>query len=365
MASRPRSILIVRLSAFGDVVHVLPSLSALRRELPDTKIGWVVEELSAPLLEGHPELDRLHVIPRKTWQRNLARGALVRPFGEARRKLSELRAEHYEVAIDFQSNLRSALVARLSGAARRIGQPAPFAREGSGRLFTETPQPLPFEAHKVERNLNLLAPLGIRCEPTRGIVPGPSSATGRPDVPAHDERRRVVLHPGVSRHGSIKVWRPECFRELAARLADAGHEVLLSWAGAVERVQAEQIAREAPGVKLAHEVDVAGLAALLRSADLFVGVDSGPLHLAAAIGTPALGLYGPKHLTTYGPYWPGTDTLVADYPCSPCRHRRCPRPEVTHVVLADGGRVAISPCMDTISVDATFARATSLLARPA
>ena len=375
MASRPRSVLIVRLSALGDVVHVLPCLAALRRALPDAKLGWAVEELSAPLLAGHPQLDCLHVIPRKTWQRSLARGAVGGPLAEARRKLSELRAERYEVALDFQSNLRSALVARLSGAARRIGQPAPFAREGSGRLCTETPAAIPFEAHKIERNLNLLTPLGIEAAPVRGGVPAaesgdpgggvPAAESGDPGgaLPARGAQRRVVLHAGVSRHGSIKAWRPERFRELAARLAAAGHEVLLSWAGASERSQAELLAREAPGVRLAPEIDVAGLAGLLRSADLFVGVDSGPLHLAAALGTPALGLYGPKHVGTYGPYWPGSDVLAAAYPCSPCRFRRCPRPEVTHVTLADGTRVAISPCMDMITVDAVCAQALALLDR--
>ncbi len=356
----PRSILIVRLSAFGDVVHVLPCLAALRHALPEAKIGWVVEELAAPLLEGHPELDRLHVVARKTWQQNLKRGALLQPVSAARRAIAELRAEGYEVAIDFQSNLRSALVARMSGAPRRIGQPAPFAREGSGRFFTDTPTALPFEVHKIERNLNLLAPLGIATTPARGIVPEHAGATSM--IPARDSRHRIVLHPGVSRHGSIKAWRPDRFRELGARLAEAGHEVLLSFGGNAERTEAQRLADGAPGVSLAPEVDVAGLAALLRSADLFIGVDSGPLHLAAAVGTKALGLYGPKHLGAYGPYWPESDALVADYPCVPCRHRRCPRPEVTHVELATGGRAAISPCMDTLAVDAVLEKAAAMLA---
>ena len=358
MARPPGSILIVRLSALGDVIHVLPSLAALRRAFPEAKLGWAVEELAAPLLEGHPELDRLHVIPRKAWQRDFRRGALLAPLGAARRKLSELRGERYEVAIDFQSNLRSAIVTRLSGAPRRIGQPPPFAREGAGRLFTDTPRALPAEAHKIERNLALLACLGLSREPQRGSLPGAAR-----DVPPRDDRARVVLHSGVSAHGAIKAWRPERFRDLAAKLVADGHEVVLCWGGDSERRQAEHLAAEAAGARLAPESDAAGLAALLRSADLFIGVDSGPLHLAAALGTPVIGLYGPKHPGTYGPYWLGTEAVLADYPCSPCRHRKCPRPEVTHVELADGGRAAISPCMDTISVDAVHARATALLAK--
>jgi ADP-heptose:LPS heptosyltransferase len=106
---------------------------------------------------------------------------------------------------------------------------------------------------------------------------------------------------------------------------------------------------------------VSELAALLRSADLFVGADSGTLHMAAALGTPAIGLYGPKHVGTYGPFWSGTDALVADYPCSPCLFRRCPRPEATQAALGNGTFATISPCMDTISVDAVEAAARALL----
>lgn len=360
--SAPRSILIVRLSALGDVIHVLPSLAALRTAFPGAKIGWAVEELAAPLLTDHPHLDRLHVLPRKSWQRDLKRGAVVGPLSEARRKLRELRAERYEVAIDFQSNLRSALVARFSGARRRIGHPTPFAKEGSVRLFTETPTAPAPEVHKIERNLNLLVPLGVSSPVVRGVMTADTESV-RSALPARRERALVVLHAGVSGFGAIKAWRPDRFRELAVHLLADGHDVVLSWGGASERLQAEQLAREAPGLRLAPEMNVAGLVALLRSADLFVGVDSGPLHISAALGTPALGLYGPKHVGTYGPYWPGNDALTADYPCSPCLFRRCPRPEVTYVDLASGERTPISPCMDTISADAVYDAATALLAR--
>src|SRR5438270_5647020 len=148
-----RSILIVRLSALGDVVHVLPALAALRAAFPTAKIGWAVEEKAASLLDGHPRLDRRHVIPRSA----LAKAARSRDVGtfvrEARRTVRELRAESYEVTLDFQSNFRSSLLARLSGAKRRIGQPAPFAKEGARFLATEAPRAVERSVHKIVRNL--------------------------------------------------------------------------------------------------------------------------------------------------------------------------------------------------------------------
>jgi len=363
MSDAPRSILIVRLSALGDVVHVLPSLAALRRAFPTAKIGWVTEEGAATLLEGHPHIDRLHVVPRKTWIRDLGRGAVLQPMGALRRKIAELRAERYDVALDFQSNFRSGLVTWLSRARRRIGQPAPLSKEGSRWFFTDVAPAIPFEAHKIERNLNLLAPLGIDTRPARGVLASGDARSLRTLLPENGERRRVVLHPGVSPAGAVKAWRPDRFAQLGARLIESGYEVFFSWGGATERLQAEHLVEAAPGARVLPETTLRQLVELLRAVDLFVGVDSGPLHLAAALGTPALGLYGPKHVSTYGPYWPGGHVVAADYPCSPCRVRRCPRPEVTHVQLANGRSAPISPCMDTISVDAVHASAVALLER--
>src|SRR6185295_5624973 len=115
-----RSVLIVRLSALGDVVHVLPALAALRESSPSLRIGWAVEEKAASLLQGHPQIDRLHVIPRGELSQAAKRLALGRFASRAWRVVKELRAESYEATLDFQSNFRSALLARLAGAPRRI-----------------------------------------------------------------------------------------------------------------------------------------------------------------------------------------------------------------------------------------------------
>jgi heptosyltransferase-1 len=345
----PRSILIVRLSALGDVIHVLPSLAALRAAFPSAHIGWVVEDRAGSLLEGHPHIDRLHLVRRKRWM-SAVRGKQALGLGAVRTELLQtlrgIREQRYEVAIDFQSNFRSGALTRLSGAPRRIGQPSPHSKEGSGMFFTDSPDPVPSDVPKIERNLELLRCLGVRPESTpRGVLP-----PRRPfALPPPGDVGRVILHAGVSAKGAVKAWREERFAQLGAALAARGAQVYFVWGGEKERAQADRLAAAAPGTQPAPPTEGLGpLCAFLEQADLFVGVDSGPLHLAAALSRPVLGLYGPKHTGTYGPYWPGTRVLAADFECAPCLHRRCPRHDV-QVVDSGGGPTRISPCMDTLS----------------
>lgn len=359
----PRSILLVRLSALGDVVHVLPCLTALREAFPHAKLGWAVESAASGLLQEHPLLDRVHVVPRKAWSRQLKQGQGLTVFGSFRRIAAEVRAERYEVAIDFQSNMRSALVTRVSGARRRIGQPQAFSKEGSRLLFTETAESIPKSAHKIVRNMKLLEPLGI-CPaappPARigSTLPTPEQAAAL----RADPRRRVLIHAGVSAFGALKAWREDRFAALARMLVEAGHRALFSWGSPAERAQAERLVARAPGSEVAPGADsLRALAFSLTQIDLFVGVDSGPLHLAATMGTPVVGLYGPKHTGTYGPFWPGGRALSSGFPCSPCWHRRCPLPEAALEERGDGSSIRISPCMDALSVEAVFEAAAQSL----
>ena len=362
MDTPPESILIVRLSALGDVIHVLPTLTALRQAYPAAKIGWAVEEKAHSVLAGHPQLDRVHLIPRQALAKALRSVRLGAASATAAASLRELRAEGYQLALDFQSNFRSAALTRLSGASRRIGQPKPFSKEGSRLFFTDTPPAVGKEVHKIERNLELLRPLGVRPERTPRPTFGPRPAL---ELPPAGPLGRVVIHAGVSAFGALKAWREERFAALGAQLAAAGAQVLFAWGGHSEEVQAERLVASAPGtLKAPATGSILGLAALLEQSQLFVGVDSGPLHLAAALGCPVLGLYGPKHTGTYGPYWPGTAVAAAEIECSPCRYRRCPREDAEVIATPEGPR-KISPCMDTISVAAAAAAGLALLRAPA
>jgi ADP-heptose:LPS heptosyltransferase len=304
------------------------------------RVGWAVEEKAASLLQGHPQIDRLHVIPRGALESAFRKRAPLAFAGLAARAIQELLAERYEVSLDFQSNFRSSLLAILSGARLRIGQPRPYAKEGSRALVHASPRPVPRETHKIVRNLALLEPLGITLEkPPRPILHEPegSKALAESFLAQDPGRPLAVLHPGVSAFGSFKAWREEGYARLAEILVrEKGARVAIAWGGDSERTAAERVVAGSRGAAvLAPKTgSVLDLAALLKRSALFVGADSGPLHLAAALGTPVVGLYGPKHPLTYGPYWENGSSFRKGVPCSPCGFRKCARPECMTLITA-------------------------------
>lgn len=330
-STNARRILIVRLSALGDVVHALPLLDALRRARPDAWIGWLVEERNASVLVGHPQLDRVFVWSRRELSALLRRGRVLAALRLALRNLRELRAAGFEVSIDAQCNLRSSLLARLSGAPRRIGFAPPYTKEKAHWLATERVAVPDGGQLKVERNLALLGPLGIDGHGARPRLAVPEDAriaarALRGSLPATEV---VALHPGVSGFGAIKQWAPERYAGVARRLsAERGALCLVTW-GPGERALAEGIVQASQGAaQLAPETrSLLELAALYEVCDAVVGGDTGPVHLAAALGVPVVGLYGPKDPAVYAP-WDGlrgraATTVWKHVHCSPCTLRRC------------------------------------------
>lgn len=361
-------ILIVRLSALGDVVHALPLLDALRRARPGAEIGWLVEEGAASLLEGHPQIDRLWVAPRqaaRALRRERRYGAAVsRLWGVLR----ELRGARYDLVIDAQCNLRSALWSRLSGAPVRIGFAPPYTKEKAHWLSTlRVPAPVGGES-KAHRNLRLLAPLGIDGSDARPRLDLPQASREfarralEDDERRHD-RPRVALHPGVSGFGAIKQWAPERFAALARSLrAERDATSLVTW-GPGERALAEQVVEASEGAaRLAPQTrSVLDLCALYETCDVVVAGDTGPLHLAAALGVPVVGLYGPKDPVVYGPIdgrtgAPAT-TVWKRVHCSPCRLRQCPDVICMPAIQVSDVREAIDRTLARESEGAAVARA--------
>ena len=329
---RASRILIVRLSALGDVVHALPMLDGLRRMRPDAHIGWLVEEKAASLLADHPQIDRLWIAPRAEVVGLLRRGrllaALVRLVGFVR----ELRAADYELTVDAQCNGRSSLLAWLSGARRRIGFSREFTKEWGAWFSTERVAPRPSKKLKVQRDLELLRPLGDLPQRVRarlGITER-ERTWAREVVAGLGGPPAIAIHPGVSDSGAIKQWEPVRFGLAAKRLAEErGARCLVTW-GPGERALAEQVvvASEGSAVLGPETRSIQQLAALYACCDLVVGGDTGPLHLAAALGVPVVGLYGPKDPAIYGPWNSATGevgrAVRRPVHCSPCRRRTCP-----------------------------------------
>lgn len=298
MASLPDSILVVRLGAIGDVTNALVFAEAVRAHAPSTRIGWVVHPLALPLVEGHPAIDRVHLWPRPGALRHLR--ALRR----------ELRAERYELAVDLQRILKSSLLARLSGAPRVLGYDRGRAKECSW-LFTRERIPAGDpRAHMVVHYLDFARHLGVHGATARHRLPVvPEAETWAEEQVSVLGGAPVVLSIGASRPQNR--WPAERFGQLARRLREQLDAALVLSGGPGDVEAGHVAAVEAHGAahNLVGHMDLSQLIALLRRARLVVSADSGPMHLAAAVGRRVVALFGPADPRRTGPWGAGHTVL--------------------------------------------------------
>jgi lipopolysaccharide heptosyltransferase I len=311
--SGPR-ILIVRLSALGDAIHGLPVACALRHSMPNATIGWVVEGRTAELLEGHPAID--HVI-------RTSRGWLKSPRAvlDLRRRLKGLR---FDIAIDLQCLTKSAIAARLSGARRRMGMAGEDGREASRWLHNDLVEVA--GEHVIDRYLSMLRPLGIKAPAVRFDLPElPADASTASRFLAAEglvAGRFAILNPGAG--WPSKIWPAERYGEVARRLAgEHGLPSVAVWGGAAEKPLGEAIVAASGGAaRLAPSTTVSELAALCRRAGLFLGSDTGPMHLAVAVGTPTASMHGTSQGQRCGAYGSENIRLQVRYHAGSSRERR-------------------------------------------
>jgi lipopolysaccharide heptosyltransferase I len=353
-------ILIVRLSAIGDVIQAVPIACALRERFPKAFIAWTVEGRTASLLTGHKAIDE--IIPLK-------RGWLKSPQGvwQLRRRLHELK---FDIALEAQGLTKAAILAWLSGAKRRIGFGKPWGRELSPWMNTDvvdTPN-----MHVIERNLALLRPLGIESPKVEFCLPkreedrqaaekiireahlgsrgetlladrrGGASGTVRSQAepgneglvakPGNELWPFAIINPGAG--WASKLWPTDRFAAVAEYLGKTWSlPTLVVWAGNDEKRMAEEIAAHAGGhAYVAPNTSLAELASLARQAKLFLGSDTGPLHLAAAVGTPCVGLYGPWPAKIHGPYGPLHIALQKAFFDGPTHKKRIAPKEIMEAI---------------------------------
>lgn len=309
------NVAIVKLSALGDVVHALPVAAALRAARPAARVTWLVEARNAPVLAGHPAVDRVVTVDTRRWRRARTPAALGTTIRELAALRRTLRAARFDVAIDLQDLVKSGVLTAMTGAPVRVGFTADYCRERASALFTNRRVRPPATAHHVvDRYLSLLSALDVT-PPARGEfhLPCDDAAEAAIDdafaaagLKARD--RLVVVNPGAGR--PEKQWPAARFADLAARLVrDGAGRVLVVW-GPGERDVARTIAEHGRAV-LAPPTDLLALVAVLRRASVVVAADTGPLHLAAALGVPCVGLFGPTAATRNGPYGTGHRPLQA------------------------------------------------------
>jgi len=314
-------ILIVRMSALGDIVHALPVLAALRHAHPPAEIDWLADSAYAGILDL---VD------------GLANRIVVRPGYT--RALAFMRSRRYDAALDLQGLLKSAAAARFSGARRVIGFETSAVRErGAAWFYTET-APVSDSSHVIQKNLSVLALLGV----TPGEIAFPFR-TPASRVIDHVTSRApggfALINPGGA--WPNKRWPPDRFGALARRIGGAfGLRSFVLW-GPRERALADAVSAASGGcAETAPETTLADLLALSRAAALMVSGDTGPVHIAAAVGTPIVGLYGPTWPARNGPWHPD-DEVVSRAEACVCHHKRqCRRS---------------ARCIDDITVDEVFA----------
>ena len=319
-------VLIVRLGALGDVVHAIPVAAALRRAYPQARIDWLVSAKHREILDLVPAIDRRLVINDRP---STGSRQADTPGTSLWGAIGELRRARYDVVLDLQGLIKSALLARLSGAPRILGFAASYSREGLARMFyTESYDPGRgglYDAretrHVVAINLGLLALLGITADAPEFPIADTESAAAR-WASEQTNGRYALLNPGAA--WPNKRWPPSRLAAVAQELHTRhGLMSVVLW-GPGEEQLAQAVVAEAPDAALlSPKTTIADLVALTRGAALMVSGDTGPTHIAAAVGTPLVGIYGPTRPARNGPMSPLDVTVSRDAICH-CHHlRRC------------------------------------------
>lgn len=325
-------LLVVRLGAMGDILHALPAVTALRQMHPGWIIDWVVEprwrallaaERSAGRDTGSPSplqpiVDRLHFAPTRQWRKEPLARKTRREIAALRR---ELNSSGYDTVIDLQGALRSAVLASMADCRRRIGEEAP--RERIARLlFTERVST--WGAHVIEQDLELAA--AIAGDDLRYMKPqlpaDPAAEAWATQLFSANDKAAVLINPGAG--WGAKRWPIERYASVARSLADRGCQVLVN-AGPGEESLAETIVQATGGSAIQLTASLEHLIAVTRRVALVVAGDTGPLHLACALGRPVVGIYGPTDPSRNGPY--GTRFKVLRNPTSKRDHTRNEAPE--------------------------------------
>jgi heptosyltransferase-1 len=302
-------ILIVRLGSLGDIVHAIPAAAAIRRAFPQSSVDWLVDARQREVLELVPVVDRRISVDAGR-------------AGSLRSVVGDLRRARYDVALDLQGLLKSAVLARLSGASRVIGFPADLLRERAARfLYTETAGDV--APHVIHKNLSMLKAVGIRMPEIEFPLEDRNPAIaneGRARLAIPEGAPFAIINPAAA--WPNKRWPPVYFAEVARGLAErVGLRSLVLW-GPGEEQLAQNVVTAANGAAVVSpKTTVADLVSLIKAAALMISGDTGPMHIAAASGTPLIGIFGPTDPQRNGP-WAEDDLVASRYRACACHYQR-------------------------------------------
>ena len=301
------NILIVRLGALGDVVHAIPAAAAIRAALPEARIDWLVEAKHRPIVDLVTAVDGVVTLEGRT----------IRAWADI---VSRLRRARYDVALDLQGLMKSAILARASGASRVAGFSIWHLREKGARPFYSETGPAEGADHVIQKNLQLLRVVGIETSEVEFPIADVSSAAADAVRTELGAARYALINPGAA--WPNKQWPAARYGEVAAFLRDIRNlPSIVLWGPGEESLARSVIEASHGAARQAPRTSIADLVALARGASLVVSGDTGPLHIAAAVGTPAVAVFGPTNPARNGP-WSPDDVTVSRFDRCDCHYER-------------------------------------------
>ena len=350
-----RNFLILRLSAVGDVIRTIPAVKVLKEQCPSSHIAWMVEEPSKALLESQPEIDEVILFPRKRWTEGIKSPHKIwRTLREMWGFILDLRKQRFDVVLDFHGFLKSGLVSFLSGAPKRIGFDRRSSQEGNF-LFSNVKVSLSNgKVSRFKRNFVLLKGIGLEIKPLLNGRGYPGFVREKPNlhIPPKDfkyiesfflntwstppKRPWIALHSGTSSKTVYKRWMSGRYSELADRLVhELGATTIFTWGpGELSWVEEIRTKMMGPSVIGPKTESLTQLGELFRRCDLYIGGDTGPMHIASLMGIPVVVIYGPTDPVVNEPFGPHKK-IIKEVGCNPCRKRSCKELTCLKAVTAD------------------------------
>jgi heptosyltransferase-1 len=306
----PKKILVVKPSSLGDIVHSLPFLNVLKRCFPKAEIHWIIAKGLEGLLEGHPMINRLWIINKDAWKNIKNVGSTVK---ELRVLFKELKKEKFDIVVDLQGLLRSGLITAATAAPVRIGFTE--AREGS-RVFYTHKVDGGKNIHAVDRYLKIAEFLG--CDTSDVCFPFPLYKQSSPIILPSSEDYAVMV-PGA--RWKTKIWPPEKFGKLSSNLSLIS--IIVGSKRDIDTANKIVNLSHSKALSLAGKTTLKELIEVIRHARFVISNDSGPMHIASALGVPIFAIFGPTDPVRTGPYGKGHTIIKEDISCSPCFKRKC------------------------------------------
>jgi len=294
------NILFIKTSSLGDVVHHMPALTDARKAHPDATFSWLVEEAFAPLVRLHPAIDTVIPVASRRWRKSLYAPATI---AEIRASFRDIRAQRYDEIVDTQGLLRTAILTRAARGMRH-GYDASSVREPLASLFYDVRHRVERDTHAVERN-RILSGLALGYAPDEAPDFGLDRARIGKDSTS---RYGLLLHATARRE---KQW-PDADWIAFAKLFAQRFELLLPWGTEAERARSEHIAAAVPGARVPDRAPLDQVAKLIAGAQFVVGVDTGLLHLAAALGVPVVAIFAGSKPALTGPIGRGRLSILGD-----------------------------------------------------